>query len=158
MGHMNEFFSHRPPWFVAGPLIGLLIVAALAIANRPFGALGGYISLARMQGPTDYGWRRSMLVGIVLGGFLSALVAGALQLDFRYGGLQRALGGNSWLTGLALLGGGLLMGVGATTAGGCTSGHGMCGNSYGSPASFVSTATFMATAVALTQLVSRVLP
>ena len=151
-----DFFAHRPPWFVAGPLIGLLIVAALALANRPFGALGGYISLARMEGPTDSGWRRSMLAGIVLGGLLSALVAGGFHPTFAYGALDAALGGSSGLVGGALLVGGLLMGYGATTAGGCTSGHGMCGNSYGSPASFVSTLVFMGVAVILTQLAIRV--
>jgi hypothetical protein len=35
----------RCPWYVAGPLIGLLIVALRATLNKPFGALGGYIEL-----------------------------------------------------------------------------------------------------------------
>lgn len=152
-----ELFAVRPPWFVAGPLIGLLIVAALGLANRPFGALGGYISLARMEGPTDSGWRRSMLAGIVLGGLLSALAAGNFHPTFAYGALGSALGGHHLLVGGTLLVGGLLIGFGATTAGGCTSGHGMCGNAYGSPASLASTLTFMGVAVLLTQVAIRVL-
>jgi len=29
------------PWYVAGPLLGLVIVAMRALLNKPFGALGG---------------------------------------------------------------------------------------------------------------------
>mgnify|MGYP001569383010 CR=1 FL=1 len=151
-----DLFLNRAPWFIAGPLIGLLIVAALAVANRPFGALGGYISLARMEGPTDSGWRRSLLAGIVLGGLLSAVVGGGFSPTFAYGSLAEALGGSPLVVGAVLLGGGVLMGYGATTAGGCTSGHGMCGNAYGSKASLVSTGVFMTVAVVLTQLAIRV--
>jgi len=33
----------RAPWFVAGPAMGLVIVGLLWVANRPRGALGGYV-------------------------------------------------------------------------------------------------------------------
>ena len=39
----------RCPWYVAGPLFGLLIVGLRAALNKPFGALGGYIDLATAQ-------------------------------------------------------------------------------------------------------------
>jgi hypothetical protein len=31
----------RCPWYVAGPLLGLLLIAFRAALNKPFGALGG---------------------------------------------------------------------------------------------------------------------
>jgi hypothetical protein len=30
---------HRAPWYVAGPLIGILIVILRALVNKPLGAL-----------------------------------------------------------------------------------------------------------------------
>jgi len=33
----------RCPWYIAGPLIGLVIVALRATVNRPLGMLGGYV-------------------------------------------------------------------------------------------------------------------
>src|SRR3989442_5110 len=33
------------PWYLVGPLIGLLIVGLFWVANKPLGALGGYIDL-----------------------------------------------------------------------------------------------------------------
>jgi hypothetical protein len=36
----------RSPRFVAGPILGALIVGLRATVNRPLGALGGYIDLA----------------------------------------------------------------------------------------------------------------
>jgi hypothetical protein len=35
---------------MAGPLLGLLLAAFRWLANRPFGALGGYIELAETGG------------------------------------------------------------------------------------------------------------
>ncbi len=35
----------RCPWYVAGPLLGLLIVSLRAAVNKPLGALGGYIDI-----------------------------------------------------------------------------------------------------------------
>ena len=37
-----EIFALRCPWYVAGPLLGLLITALLWATNKPLGALGGY--------------------------------------------------------------------------------------------------------------------
>ena len=38
-----ELFVLRCPWYVAGSIIGLLIVRLLWAINRPLGALGGYV-------------------------------------------------------------------------------------------------------------------
>ena len=141
------------PWYVAGPLLGLLIVALRAATNRPFGVLGGYIELA------DGASRRNgfslpafLLIGLVLGGGIYAAIAGTFSISLFYpsAGILPASGG---LQLLVLLVAGLAMGFGGRTAGGCTSGHGLTGVSLGSPASMVSAATFFAVAVALTHLI-----
>jgi uncharacterized membrane protein YedE/YeeE len=133
----------RCPWYVAGPLLGLLIVGLRATLNKPLGALGGYIDLAAVR----FGFRASLLVGFVLGGAIFAVASGTFSLSLSYG--VTTLGGAQ----IALLiVAGIAMGFGARTAGGCTSGHGLCGVSLGSPASFTATATFFVTAMALARL------
>ena len=145
-----EFLGERAPWFVAGPLIGLLVVLLLWVTNKPFGALGGYIELTewagrRRAGP---GWRTFFTLGIVAGGLLSALAGPGVQATFSYGSFDQLFGDSLALKAAILALAGALMGAGGRLAGGCTSGHGICGTSLGSRASFASTATFMATAIA----------
>ena len=57
---MEQILAQRWPWFVAGPLIGLLVVGLYAIANKPLGASGAYVQvLTFVQGraPSEP-WRR----------------------------------------------------------------------------------------------------
>lgn len=142
----------RCPWYVAGPLLGLVIVALRVAVNKPLGALGGYIDIVNQGArPHRLGFSAFLLLGIVLGGALFASVAGTFSLTWSYSAaatwLPVDLPGQLAVLVLA----GFAMGVGARTAGDCTSGHGLCGVSLGSPASLVSTITFFVTAVALAQ-------
>jgi uncharacterized membrane protein YedE/YeeE len=146
----------RCPWYLAGPLLGLLIVALRAAINKPLGALGGYIELSEnVLRPSRWGFRVYLLLGIVVGGALFTLLAQA-----RGGAWPSSNPFNTWsghpASAALLLGAGLLMGFGARTAGGCTSGHGMCGTSLGSRASITSSMTFFIVAVALTQLLAHI--
>lgn len=140
----------RCPWYVAGPLLGLLIVAFRAAINRPFGALGGYIELVE-RGARIGRWSSSVfvLVGIIVGGAAFTLASGSQQPAWSYAAAVPFLPGTPLLQFAVLLAAGGLMGFGAKTAGGCTSGHGLTGMSLASPASLAATATFFATAVAL---------
>jgi uncharacterized membrane protein YedE/YeeE len=148
-----ELFAHRAPWYVAGPLMGILIVGLRAAANRPFGALGGYIDVAEnAREPSRLGFRSFLLLGFLAGGLLFAVLTGQFHLTLSYGAIDRAFAPGTKLA--LLIGSGALMGFGARRAGGCTSGHGMCGMSLGSPASFVATLTFLVTGVALAHLLS----
>ena len=142
----------RCPWYVAGPLLGLLIVSLRAAVNKPLGALGGYIDL--LDGATRarrLGFSAYLLIGIVLGGALFATLTGSYALTWSYRGALPALGVPQFVV-LALAG--LAMGIGARTAGGCTSGHGLNGVALGSPASLVAMMTFFATAVALANMIT----
>lgn len=139
----------RPPWFVAGPLLGLIVVGVFAMLDERLGVLGGYSELVERATRVrrTLGWKAWFLVGIVAGGIVFSLAAGGSRAGNGYGWLESALGGGPLATGAVLAGAGVLIGVGAKTAGGCTSGNGLSGCSFGSPASFVATGTFMATAV-----------
>jgi len=143
-----EILTIRAPWYLAGPAIGLLIVLLLWLTNKPLGAMGGYIELdewvTRRRG--NVGWRTIFIVGVIVGGFLSALATGS-RPTLGYGSFDQLFGATVAVRALILVGAGALMGVGGRLAGGCTSGHGLCGTSFGSPASFLCTATFMGTAI-----------
>jgi uncharacterized protein len=143
-------------WWIAGPILGLVIVSFLALANKRFGVLGGVTDLVQgsAEGRGLRSWRTLLLLGIVLGGLGYALLAGAPDAGTSYSWLDAhlSLGGEV----AVLFGAGLLIGVGARTAGGCTSGHGLTGSALASPASIVSMMTIMATAVGTTFMLEAV--
>jgi len=147
----------RLSWYIAGPLIGLLIAGLRAALNRPFGALGGFVDIAEAaRTRARPGFRLFLLVGMVAGGVVYALASGSFAATFVYGTAGGFLPVDP-LTQSALVAlAGVMMGYGARTAGGCTSGHGMCGISLLSPASIVSTVTFFATAVLLANALALV--
>ena len=144
-----EFLLERPPFFVGGFAIGLVVVLTLATLNQRLGVSGGFAEAVERAGGRrlDFGWKSWFLFGIVGGGALFATLAGGSTVGDGYGWLTRTFGSELAVGGL-LVGGGTLIGYGARLAGGCTSGHGISGNAFVSPASIVSTMTFMATAIA----------
>jgi uncharacterized membrane protein YedE/YeeE len=147
---MRSTLESTLPWWVAGPVLGLVIVSLLALANKRFGVLGGVTDLVQGSGEGRglRSWRALLVVGIVLGGLAYTLLAGAPDAGSAYSWLDVHLSASGEVA--VLFGAGLLMGVGARTAGGCTSGHGLTGSALASPASIVSMMTIMATAVATT--------
>ena len=144
-------------WWIAGPILGIVIVSFLALANKRFGVLGGVTDLVQgsAEGHGLRSWRTLLLLGIVLGGLGYALLAGAPDAGSSYSWLDAhlSLGGEV----AALFAAGLLIGVGARTAGGCTSGHGLTGSALVSPASIVSMMTIMATAIGTTFVLEAVI-
>jgi uncharacterized protein len=137
----------QPPWFVAGPAIGLVVVATLVVLDARLAVSGGYAQLVDRltRRSRALGWKGWFVVGVVGGGVVFAAAAGSWGGDAT-GWLGRAFGGVG--AGAGLLLGGALIGYGARASGGCTSGHGLSGTSFGSRSSFVATMVFMATAVA----------
>ncbi len=149
-----SLFTQACPWYVAGPLLGLLVAGLLWAVNRPLGALGGYVDAVQWAAAPGDGpsWRVFFLVGVAIGGWLSSVASGLAPPTFDYGTFNASFGATLGTGGVVLFVAGSLIGYGARLAGGCTSGHGMCGVALGSPASIVATMTFMATAVAVTNL------
>lgn len=140
----------RLPWFIAGPVIGLCVVALFALTNRRMGVTGSYVELGlllRGQAPSQ-AWRVWFLVGLAGGAAVVGLLRGGLSVGLTYGALGLVLPVAVLVPVLFV--GGVLIGHGARWAGGCTSGHGISGVSSLSPASLVATGTFMATAVLVT--------
>lgn len=142
-------------WYVAGPVLGLCVVACRALFNGRLGVTGGVSELVGQisRGSWRFDWRGWFALGILAGGTLFALALGGAGFE-GYGWLTDTFtGGAQWVIAPVLLGAGLLIGFGAKTAGGCTSGNGLTGTSMLSPASLVATATFFGTAIVVSLLV-----
>ena len=125
--------------YVAGAGLGLVLLAAFVLNGRGLGASGAFasgaaaaveaISPARAAANPyfagyldgDY-WLVIQLAGVVIGGFLSALLAGRVR--FAVDGGPR-ISRNTRL--VFAFGGGAVMGVGAVLARGCTSGLALTG-------------------------------
>lgn len=145
-------FSQNAPWFVIGPLMGLVVTGMFALTNRPIGASGSYAQVTdKILGKTvKEPWRVIFMIGVILGGLLVGWLSAGLTAPLSYGMLGEKLGKIALV--LLLLVCGILMGYGARWMGGCTSGHGLCGTSMRSPGSFVATGTFFVTAVCVTYI------
>ena len=138
-------------WYLAGPGLGLCVIACRLLFNGRLGVTGGYseiVGRVRTREPR-LDWRAWLLIGVLLGGSLFALAAGGP--DFHgYGWLTDNLTGSARLAiAPILVVSGVLIGYGAKLAGGCTSGNGLSGNAMLSPAALAATATFFATAIAV---------
>ena len=148
---MRDSLATAPPWYVAGPAIGLVFVALLVAANQRLGVLGGYADVVdRFTGRSrSFGAKAWLLFGIVGGGLLFAALSDLWRTGEGYGWLSRAFAddGEAFVA-LVLVAGGALIGYGTKTAGGCTSGNGLAGCALGSPASMAATMTFMTAAIA----------
>ncbi len=130
--------------YVAGIGIGVLSWLAFLLSDNTLGASGAYARSAGMierlfrgekvKEKTYYrehapkiGWGWMLLVGILIGAFISALLSGDFRLEMVPDLWRRLAGGNAFGRWAAALLGGILIGIGARWADGCTSGHGISG-------------------------------
>lgn len=136
-------------WYIAGPALGLCVVAVRALFNARLGVTGGFSELiAKLGGGSfSFDWRGWFAIGLFAAGTLFALIAGGASFG-GYGWLTDAFSGSGEvLIAPILLGAGVAIGYGAKLAGGCTSGNGLSGTSLFSPAALAATATFFAIAI-----------
>lgn len=147
-------------WYVAGPSLGLCVIASRLLFNGRLGVTGGFSEVVSQltRRNLDLDWRGWFLIGVVLGGTLFMALSGG-QLFHGYGWMTDAFHGTARaiVVPLLLLGSGVLIGYGAKLAGGCTSGNGLSGVSALSPAALVATATFFGTAIAVSFLVEALI-
>jgi hypothetical protein len=83
-----------------------------------------------------------LVVGMVLGAFLSALLSGDFRLQWVPPRWEAAFGGDRLTRIVAAGAGGILLGFGSRWAGGCTSGHGISGTMQLALSSWVSACCF----------------
>jgi uncharacterized protein len=153
-------------WAAAGASIAAITLLLLAAFNRRLGISTGFEDVCSLVLRAPYfgrdsllsarRWRLPFLVGLVLGGVLSAVLGGGWSPTWSLGMLDERLdlgpGGKvAWM-----FVGGLFIGFGTRLAGGCTSGHGIFGLSNFEWPSLVTTLSFMAGGIITTQLLYRV--
>lgn len=155
MGTLVHWLTAPWPWYVAGPVIGLMVPLMLVIGSRSFGISSNFRHLCAMN-PAEtmkpeffrYDWRASTWslvygTGVVLGGFLASVVfANPAPPALSEAALAMfAAWGMATPTGLLppelfsltpgniafMLGAGAVVGFGTRYAAGCTSGHAITG-------------------------------
>lgn len=158
---MAALLSSPWPWYVAGPLIGLMVPALLLVGNRFFGISSSFRHACAALWPAgiayfDYDWKQEVwnlwfVGGIVVGGWLTAhgLGSPAPLLPLQWLGWPGVL---SWQGLLMSVGGGLLIGFGTRYAGGCTGGHAIAGLATLQRPSLVATLAFFAGGLCVTWL------
>ena len=128
---MKELFGFWN-WYIAGPLIGLMVPLLYIVTNKALGVSSNFQHLCAAILPNskieyfkynwkEYTWSLVFAAGILAGGFVATFLLStsppqllpAIYFD--------------WPGVLRLFIGGILVGFGARYAGGCTSGHGITG-------------------------------
>lgn len=153
------------PWYVAGPIIGLMVPLMIWIGNRSFGISSNLRHLCAISQPhaigvdffkynwREHNWSLVFALGAVLGGFLAGVVfANPMPIDLSVafltqiaywnvpigeGFLPPVLFGSYWESVLIMFLGGVLVGFGTRYASGCTSGHAITGLSTLQPQSLL---------------------
>jgi uncharacterized membrane protein YedE/YeeE len=102
-------------------------------------------------------WDWMLLVGVLIGGLISALLSGRFQLELVPAGVWTETFGTLPLPRLIVaFVGGILMGVGSRWAGGCTSGHGISGTLQLAISSWLAAICFFVGGIAAAMLIFRV--
>jgi uncharacterized protein len=171
---MLDFIKQPWPWYVAGPLIGLIVPLLLLIGNKSFGISSSFRHLCAACVPAkvpffDYNWKKEQwnlffVIGIVAGAFIAQVflvdpepltISGNTVEQLQSLGVRDFDGILpsdifSWSSLFTVRGlvfmvmGGFMIGFGARYAGGCTSGHAIMGLSSLQKSSLVATISFMA--------------
>lgn len=88
----------------------------------------------------DWGWM--LVVGVVIGAFISSSLSGSFQLKWVPAIWESAFGSSTLPRLVVAFIGGILMGVGSRWAGGCTSGHGISGTLQLTVSSWIAAISF----------------
>jgi uncharacterized membrane protein YedE/YeeE len=169
-----ELIKQPWPWYVAGPLIGLMVPTLLILGNKTFGISSSLRHVCAAFVPSkipffSYDWKKEIwnllfVFGIFLGGILTALFfknESSMILnqdlinelaDYGVTDISGLIPADlfSWQSlgtprgFLLMVIGGFMVGFGTRYAGGCTSGHAIMGLSNLQLPSLIATISFMA--------------
>lgn len=152
-----EFLKQPWPWYVAGPLLGLIVPVLLIMGNKSFGISANLRHICAACIPAkipffQYDWKKEMwnlffVLGIMIGGMIASFLLSNHEPLVLNVNLTRELGSYgishydslvpielfswsqlfTWRGFIMMVGGGFLVGFGTRYAGGCTSGHAIMG-------------------------------
>lgn len=160
--------------YVVGIGIGVLSWLTFLLSNKALGVSTAYVRTSGMLGkavsgaridkmayfqkfPPKVDWEWMLVVGVVIGAFLSARTSG----DFRWERVppfwQQRIGESTAGRWLVALLGGIVMSIGARWAGGCTSGHGISGTLQLAVSSWLAVICFFIGGVVTAMIIYHVL-
>ena len=169
-----ELIKQPWPWYVAGPIIGLMVPTLLIFGNKTFGISSSLRHVCAACLPANipffkYDWKKEswnlfFVAGVLVGGFIAFnYLSNNAPMEVNPKLAQEMAGYGitnyeglipkelfNWPALLTLKGfilmilGGFLVGFGTRYAGGCTSGHSIMGLSNLQWPSLVATCCFMA--------------
>ena len=182
-----EWIKQPWPWYVAGPLIGLIVPLLLLIGNKAFGISSSLRHVCAACLPANipffkYDWKKEIwnlffVAGIVIGAVLVTQLFSnpnpielnpKLAADLQAHGISNFTGMVptelfSWSSLFTVKGiimiviGGFLVGFGTRYAGGCTSGHAIMGLSNLQLPSLIATISFMVGGFIVANLIMPIL-
>lgn len=182
MEQFIEWIKQPWPWWIAGPMIGLIVPTLLIVGGKAFGISSSLRHVCAMCVPANipfftYDWKKELwniafVIGVTIGGFIGHYllanpemieVAASTQRDLAALGItdyrsimpHEIFNWENLFTAKGLLFfviGGFLVGFGTRYAGGCTSGHAIMGISSLQWPSVVATIFFMAGGFLMTQV------
>lgn len=134
----------RWPPYLVGAGIGVLVLLSFILVNRPIGCSTAYTRTSgllerlfrgeKVEQKAYYkkfvpklGWEMMLMVGIIIGAFISSYASGAFSYEMVPEIWSTAFASSVYLRAAGALLGGFLIGFGARMANGCTSGHGISG-------------------------------
>lgn len=147
--------------YIVGAGIGVLVWTVFLLSDHTLGCSTAFANTAGMvESAFSHGknkempyykkfipaidWQWMLIVGVVIGAFLSAYLSGTFVLLIVPPLFGSVFGTNpAFRCAVALLGG-ILLGLGARWAGGCTSGHGISGTLQLALSSWIAAICFFA--------------
>ncbi|HHS14512.1 MAG TPA: hypothetical protein ENN03_12205 [bacterium] len=130
--------------YIAGIGIGVLSWLTFFLSDKPLGCSTAFARTSGMisrvfrgkktlenpyyrQFTPEIDWEWMLVLGIILGAFLSARLSGTFEWRWLPERWVAAFGDVIWVRAVTAFIGGVFMGFGSRWAGGCTSGHGISG-------------------------------
>ncbi len=174
MNKVIQYFR-REEWspYIAGTLLGVVGVLAVALSNNKLGGSGAFENLAGIVGqavapavfdnmyfnyvmPPEITWGVILLVGVFFGGMLGAWSSGTLKWQMN-GDAQwkQIFGPQTWKRWLAAFVGAIVLEYGAGIAGGCTSGLAISGGMLMAPSAYLFIAAMFASGILTALIVYR---
>ena len=170
---MEWLMMERWSPYIVGVGIGALSWLTFLLSDRPIGCSTAFARTSGMierllrgskvlekpyyrQFSPTVDWEWMLVLGIVIGSFISAALSGSLRFVWVPGLWRETFGPAVGPRLIVAFIGGIFMGFGARWAGGCTSGHGISGTLQLAVSSWLTAISFFVSGVAVAMLIFRV--
>lgn len=160
--------------YLAGAGIGIVLSLAMLLSGKPLGCGAAFTGVSGLfesifrgkktvsekpyyqMFPLQIEWQWMLVLGIVLGAFISSILSGTFQISWIPSAFAEQFGNVPILRIVTAVIGGILVGLGARWCWGCPSSHGISGIPQLSLASFVAVACMFAVGIATALLLYHI--